>query len=125
VTVSNEGLTLHPVVWKDRFVRWDEIASIAVYPLLPAADTEVTRRYAVGKRRYRPAQGIMLVIPSLPPPYRIAGFFAGTGAKPIIALTNRAHVDYDHLLEIVLQMTDPALHDPDLYDSADQPDTTP
>ena len=124
VTVSNKGLSLHPVVWKDRFVPWDEVVSVDVYPLLPHADTEITRRYAIGKRRYRPAQGIMLLIPSLPLPYRIAGFLAGTGARPIIALTNRAHVDYDHLLEIVLQMTDPALHNPDLYDFNDEPGDT-
>jgi hypothetical protein len=43
----------------------------------------------------------MLVIPSLPAPYRIAGFLAGEGAKPVIALTTRTHSDYDALVEAI------------------------
>lgn len=110
VTVSDSGLTLHPVVWRDQAISWDSIQSVQVYPLLPSADSEVTRRVAVGKRHYRPADGIMLVIPGLPWQYRIAGAFAGVGMKPVIALTNRAHSDYDRLVRIVLNSTDPACH---------------
>ena len=121
VTVSQQGLTLHPAVWKDQFVRWEEISAVDVYPLLPTSETEVTRRFVVGKRRYRPAEGIMLVIPSLSPVYRIAGFFAGTGMRPIIALTNRAHMNYDSLVGLILELTDPALHDPNLYDAVEEP----
>lgn len=113
VTVDEAGITLHPVVWKDRHIRWEEIEAVRLYPLLPTSDQEVTRRYFVGQRNYRPAEGILLVIPSLPLQYRIVDFFAGDRARPrpAIALTNRAHAAYDDLYEIVLRMTDPAIHD--------------
>jgi hypothetical protein len=51
----------------------------------------------------------------LPVQYRIVGFFAGVRSQPAVALTNRAHADYDKLVEIVLSNTDPAIHDADLY----------
>lgn len=107
VTIQPEGLTIHPFYWKDQTIPWDEIAAVKVYPLLPSKDEEITRKYAVGKKNYRIAEGIMLIIPSLPPQYRIAGFFAGEHAKPVIALTNRAHTDYDELVKSVLNYIDP------------------
>jgi hypothetical protein len=91
---------------------------VKVYPLLPSADAETTRRLTVGRIKYRPAAGIMLVIPGLPPQYRIAGFFAGERAAPIIALTNRAHADYERLVEAVLTFTDSRIHDPALTSDA-------
>lgn len=110
VTVDEAGLTLHPLYWKTQTVPWDAINAVKVFPLLPSKDEEITRKYAVGKRNYRVAEGIMLVIPSLPPQYRIAGFFAGEHAQPIIALTNRAHTDYDELITSVLNYIDPSKH---------------
>jgi hypothetical protein len=114
VSVDDEGITLHPAVWKDRFVPWDAIRAVKVYPLLPTQDQEVSRRAFVGKRRYRSAAGIMLVIPGLPPQYRIAGFLAGERAAPVIALTNRAHSDYDRLVQSVLRHTNSGTHAPEL-----------
>ena len=116
VTVNADGITLHPVIWKEQIIPWNSIQAVKVYPLLPIEDAEVTRRLAVGKLNYRPAAGIMLVIPSLPPTYRIAGFFAGEQAAPIIALTNRAHTDYERLVKAVLHHTDPAIHDAGLME---------
>ncbi|PJF23375.1 MAG: hypothetical protein CUN56_01220 [Phototrophicales bacterium] len=117
VTVDDTGLTLHPLYWKSQHIGWDDIKAVKVFPLLPSKDEEITRKYAVGKQRYRAAEGIMLVIPSLPMQYRIAGFFAGERAQPVIALTNRAHTDYDTLLKKVLEMTDTAIHDDALLPS--------
>ncbi len=111
VTVSEGGLTLHPAVWKEHHIQWEAIQAVKVYPLLPSEDSEVTRRIAIGRKKYVPAAGIMLTIPKLPPQYRIAGFLAGERAVPIIALTNRAHTDYEQLVRAVLERTDPAIHD--------------
>lgn len=116
VTVDDDTITLQPAIWKAQVVPWETVKAVKVYPLLPSADAEITRQLTVGKRRYRPAAGIMLVIPGLPPQYRIAGFFAGERAAPVIALTNRAHVDYEKLVKAVLNHTDPAIHDPELVD---------
>lgn len=113
VRVDETGITLLPAIWKTQIIPWKRITAVKVYPLLPTPDSEVTRRAAFGQR-YRPADGIMLIIPGLPPQYRIAGFFAGERAAPVIALTNRAHADYDDLVEKVLAATDPAHHDPAL-----------
>lgn len=118
VTVDKEGLTLHPVVWRDRFIAWDAIAAVKVYPLLPAEDAETVRRAAVGRRNYAPAAGIMLVVPGLPPQYRIAGFFAGERARPVIAFTNRAHVDYPELVRVILSHTPTSIQDDELKANA-------
>jgi hypothetical protein len=114
VSVDAAGITLQPVIWKARRIPWEAVRAVKPYPLLPIEDAEVTRRLAVGRRNYRPASGIMLVIPGLPPQYRIAGFLAGERAAPVVALTNRAHTDYDNLLHAVLTHTEPTIHDPEL-----------
>jgi hypothetical protein len=98
VTVSPEGITIQPRVWRERFVRWQDIHEIREYPLLPPKGTEAERRLAVGRRRYRPAEGKMLLIPSLPLQYRFTGFFVGVGFSGVIAVTNRTHTEYEALI---------------------------
>ncbi len=97
ITIQTDGFWLEPVIWGRRFVPWEQVAAVKPYPLLPTADGEVQRRAFVGKQNYQPAEGIMLVIPGLPLPYRIAAFFAGEGGNTIIALTNRTHTEYPKL----------------------------
>ena len=101
VRVSAEGITIQPRVWRERFVGWEDVRAIKDYPLLPSKDAESGRRAMVGRKRYRPAEGKMLVIPSLPLPYRFTGFFAGEGFTGVIGLTNRTHTDYDALIKQV------------------------
>lgn len=105
VTVTPEGITIQPRVWRERFFRWDQVRAVKPYPLLPPKDVEVERRAFVGKRRYRPAEGIMLIIPSLPLQYRFTGLFAGEGFTGVVALTNRSHTDYDALLREIQKNT--------------------
>jgi hypothetical protein len=105
VSVNAQGITIQPRVWRERFVRWDEIRAVKDYPLLPPKDVESGRRALVGKKRYRPAQGKMLIIPSLSLPYRFTGFFAGEGFRGVIGLTNRTHTDYERLIEQVEKYT--------------------
>jgi hypothetical protein len=97
VTVSDDGLLIEPVIWRARFVPWAQVQAIQPYPLLPQREAETTRRALVGRARYQPAAGIMLVIAGLPPQYRIAGLLAGTGGQPVIAVTNRTHTDYEQV----------------------------
>lgn len=101
VTVAPDGLTIHPRLWRDRFIDWREVRAIKDYPLLPPKDAEVGRRALAGRKKYRPAAGVMLVIPSLPVQYRFTGLFAGEGFTGVIALTNRTHERYDELVERV------------------------
>jgi hypothetical protein len=101
VSVSDEGLTIHPVVWPPRLIRWAEVRAIKDYPLLPPPGAEVERRAFVGRKGYRAPAGKMLLVPSLPFQYRVTGFFAGEGLTPVIALTNRTHQDYDRLIRAV------------------------
>ena len=54
-----------------------------------------------GRKKYRAAEGYMLLVPRLPMRYRVAGIFAGVGGQPIVAFTNRAHSDYEILLQRV------------------------
>lgn len=102
VTLTPDGIAIRPYVWRKRFVKWEGVELAKPYPLLPGAETEVFRRAMVGRKKYRAAEGWMLIIPELPLPYRVAGFFAGVNGKPVIAFTNRSHQDYDTLVKQVL-----------------------
>ena len=114
VTVTTDHLTIEPIIWKSRQIDWQDIQAVMIYPLLPSVDGEITRKYFVGREKYKSAQGIMLVIPSLPMQYRIAGFFAGVRGQPVIALTNRAHSNYETLYQSILIQTNKATHHDDL-----------
>lgn len=114
IQVDGDGLTLMPIIWKPHHVAWSDIRAVKHYPLLPPADAEITRKIAIGKAKYAPANGVMLVIPKLPWMYRIGGFFAGEKRQPIIAITNRAHSRYDELVYAILEHTDPAIHADDI-----------
>lgn len=98
VTVEADGLRLSSAVWGQRRVPFAAIRAIVPDPALPPPGAEFYRRQAVGRRKYRPAEGRLLIIPALPLQYRIAGWFAGEGFTGVIAITTRAHPDYDRLM---------------------------
>ena len=97
VQVEEAGLRLMPLFGGERFIAWEAIQDLKAYPLLPNANQEVLRQWMVGRKQYRAAEGIMLLVPSLPAPYRIEGFLAGANGLPIIAFSNRSHADYYEL----------------------------
>jgi hypothetical protein len=99
VTVGPGGLTVQPRLGKARAVTWPQVAAIKPYPLLPPPDAELSRKYLAGRGKYRPAEGLMLVIPTLPAQYRIAGVLAGEGLTPVIAVTTRTHDRYEVLVK--------------------------
>lgn len=108
LTVEPDGLTIRPTLWKPVTVRWSAVQSLEDYPLLPAPDSEIGRRALVGRKRYRPAEGKMLVIPTLPAIYKVNGVFCGRGLTPVVAFTNRSHADYDRLVKKVTVYVDEA-----------------
>jgi hypothetical protein len=108
LTVEPDGLTIRPVLWGDVRVRWDAVRAYADFPLLPPPDSEIGRKALAGRKKYRPAEGKMLVIPSLPAIYRVNGLFCGRGLTPVVAFTNRAHADYDKLVKKVTVYTEDA-----------------
>jgi hypothetical protein len=118
LAINDDGLVLQPLIWRDVAVPWAAITAVTRFPLLPSEDAEVTRKIAVGRRNYNPADGIMLVIPALGWQYRIAGFFTGASGQPVIAVTNRAHTDYQALVKHILQYTDERIHDDELMQSS-------
>jgi hypothetical protein len=101
VRLEQEGIRIMPYLWREQLITWENISAIKPYTLLPTPNHEVERRALQGRKRYVAAQGVMLVVPSLGWQYRVAGYFAGEGGKPIIALTNRTHARYDDLLKRV------------------------
>lgn len=110
VVISDEGLTIASFLGREQLIAWDDIQKVSDYPLLPQANQEILKQYLVGRKNYRPAEGIMLIIPQLPILYRFAGFLAGEGGSPIIAFTNRTHSDYDTLKRRILHYTPTHTH---------------
>lgn len=105
VSIAQDGITVHPFIGKAHFLAWDDIDRVEYYPLLPRQNHEVNKRLMVGRKNYKPAEGIMLISSQLPQMYRVGGIFAGERGRKIIALTNRTHTDYDHLHKQVLKYT--------------------
>ncbi len=101
LTLTAEGILIRPHWWRERFIPWDDVLAAKLYPLLPRPDQETERRALQGRKRYRAAEGWMLIVRGLPWQYRMAGFFAGAGGQPIIAITNRTHTGYDALIRQV------------------------
>ncbi len=101
VEIDADGLTVAPLIWPRQRIVWTAVRAVMAYPLLPEPQSERVRQALVGRRKYRPAQGLLLLIPSLPWYYRFTGFFSGQGFTPAIALTNRTHRDYDALIDSV------------------------
>jgi hypothetical protein len=108
LTVSDDGLTITPIIWKPVRVAWDDVRAVKAYPLLPAPGSEVGLKALIGAKRYRAPEGKLLVIPSLPMQYRVNGFFCGEGLTPVIAFTNRTHIDYEALVKTVLDYCEDA-----------------
>ncbi|MCA9913453.1 MAG: hypothetical protein KC496_08885 [Anaerolineae bacterium] len=115
VTVAEDGLHLHHFIGNTQHIPWDAIESVQHYPLLPTEQNEVLRRLLQGRKQYRQAEGIMLVIPTLPWPHRIGGFFAGQNSAPIVAFTNRTHRHYPELANAIAQAA------PDVFMIAKEP----
>lgn len=111
IELDQSGIRLRPHIWGEAHIPWQAITRVKRYPLLPDRNQEVGRRVMVGRKRYREAAGIMLVAPSLPWQYRVTGYFTGEAGKPIIAITNRTHTDYDRLTDYVLKRVPPAAID--------------
>lgn len=97
VTVEQNGLLIQPVIWKPVRVAWSDIRAVKHHPLLPPPDSEVGRKLMIGRKKYQPAEGIMLVIPSLPFYYTVNGLFCGEGLTTVVAFTNRSHTEYRQL----------------------------
>lgn len=102
VTLDAHGLTIQPFIGADRRIPWDDVTLLKPYPLLPSQNHEVIRRVLVGRKNYREAEGFMLVVPGLDWRYRLAGWFAGVQARPVVAVTNRTHTDYGVLKQRLL-----------------------
>lgn len=115
VTVAEDGLHLHTFIGATRHISWEAIESVQDYPLLPTEQNEVLRRLFQGRKQYRQAEGIMLVIPSLPWPHRIGGFFAGQHFEPIVAFTSRTHSHYAELARAIAHAA------PDVHMTAKEP----
>lgn len=103
VIVEADGILVQPLLWPERRIAWDQIDAIRPYGLLPSQDQEVLKRVLQGRNNYEAARGVMLLSPSLPLQYRIAGYFVGQPGHSLIAVTNRTHQDYNSFLEALAE----------------------
>ena len=95
VEITDAALIVRSKVWGRHAVPWSAIRAIMDDPLLPPEEGEKVRRAAVGRANYAPERGKLIVAPTLPLPFRFLGRFAGVGFTGAIAVTSRAHRDYD------------------------------
>ena len=109
VSLDKDGITIHPLIGKPHPLTWDDIDRVDYYPLLPRQNHEVNKRLMVGRKRYKPAEGIMLLSSKLPTVYRVGGIFVGERGRKLIAVTNRTHVNYDQLHKHILKQTQTTL----------------
>jgi MFS family permease len=105
VTLTERELIARSRIWGRHAAPWNAVGMPKPYTLLPPAGAETMRRALIGRNRYRPAEGVLIPVRALPFPYRIHGWFAGEGFTPAIALTNRAHRDYDRLIDALMRQT--------------------
>lgn len=111
VSIDEQGIVIHPFIGKAHRLDWEHIEEVKPYPLLPRQGHEVNKRLLVGRKQYKPAEGVMLITSNLPMMYYVGGFFAGEYGHKIIALTNRTHIDYDFLNKQVMKYTTKAIQD--------------
>lgn len=97
--VSDEGVRVRPFLGRARLIAWSQVDALKPYPLLPRPDQETERRALVGRARYQPAEGYMLVLREADWQYRLTGYLCGEGLRGVVAFTNRSHADYDALLK--------------------------
>lgn len=91
ITVEEDGLCLKPLFFPASFVSWETIIEMTDHRLLKPLDN--TRR---GRQR-KPVKGQMLLVERLPFHYRVVGAFAGYGFRPVFAISDRTHTDYEKL----------------------------
>ncbi len=105
VSISQAGIQIQPYIGRELQIAWEDIEEVRPYPLLPQPDSEIGRRALLGRKRYRPAEGMMLIIPALPLHFRAAGLLTGARGKPVLVLTNRTHSDYPKLVKVISART--------------------
>jgi hypothetical protein len=96
ITLSANGLTVHPLFWKAQRIAWADIERIEPHPMI--VNDEVMGRRLHGKN-YRPRKGMVIVLrrsARVNPLYRIVGQIVGAGAA--FGISNTTHTDYERLL---------------------------
>lgn len=92
IEVQAEGLSIQPLVFKPHQIAWGAIETMVEHSLIKPVPPK-------RQKFIRPQQGQMLLLErgSLPLQYRIIGLLAGHGFRPVIAISNRTHTDYETL----------------------------
>ncbi|NDJ85479.1 MAG: hypothetical protein GYB66_06305 [Chloroflexi bacterium] len=91
IAVEEGGLRLRPLVFAETYVAWDKIEAMTPHTLVKPPPPSKLRRKA--------QTGVMFVARpgALPAHYRVVGMLSGHGFKPVFAISDRTHQDYEHL----------------------------
>lgn len=94
VVVYEQGVELQPFGFRPSQLAWDDLVAITEHTMLKPAPPSKLRRTA--------QTGTMIIVQSdkLPFPYKIVGLIAGIGWKPVFAISNKTHTDYESLLAV-------------------------
>jgi hypothetical protein len=96
ITIEDGGLRLTPLVWKSSFVGWQDVERLTTHTLLKPAPPE---RYQRRRKGAAVHSGHMLVARrgALPWHYCVVGVMAGFGWRPVFAVSNQTHTEYEKL----------------------------
>lgn len=89
IDVHEEGLQVTPLVWKSHFVPWQDLSHLTRHRLLGPPPTERS-----GKKE---VEGLMIVGRQGKWHFRVVGIFAGQSGKPVFAISDRTHQDFNTL----------------------------
>lgn len=89
VDVHDDGLQVTPLVWKSHFILWENLSHLTRHHLLGPEPTERSGQQKV--------EGLMVVAKRGKWHFRIVGLFAGQAGKPVFAISDRTHQDFNKL----------------------------
>jgi hypothetical protein len=89
IDVYEEGLQVTPLIWKSHFIPWESLSHLTRHRLLGPPPPERS-----GKKE---VEGLMIVGDHGKWHFRVVGIFAGQRGKPVFAISDRTHQDYNKL----------------------------
>jgi hypothetical protein len=101
ITLTPEGLRLHPLLWRPQSVPWSALKGMAAHPLI--RDNALMGRILHGKK-YRPREGQVILVErgaGLSILYWMLAWLVGAQTCAAFAISSTTHTRYEALLKAI------------------------